>query len=85
MSQVVLYIHGERDYTAIKGPTGPLVYPALHLYIYNALYWITGGGEDIRRGQWILEGVYLGALGVVMGTFRNVKVGVLQGGGNDEG
>lgn len=28
MQQIVQYRDGERDYTLIKGDTGPLVYPA---------------------------------------------------------
>lgn len=36
---------GERDYRALKGPTGPLVYPAGFLYFYTVLYWLSGGGN----------------------------------------
>jgi len=28
MQQIIQYRNGERDYTLIKGDTGPLVYPA---------------------------------------------------------
>ena len=36
MKQVKIYIEGERDYTRISGPTGPLVY-ASHLSLLRLL------------------------------------------------
>lgn len=33
----------ERDYSKLKGDTGPLVYPAGFLYIYSAIQYVTGG------------------------------------------
>jgi hypothetical protein len=41
--QVTGFLGGERDYTNLKGDTGPLVYPAGFLYIYSAIRFITGG------------------------------------------
>lgn len=76
MHQVSLYLDGERNYTAIKGPTGPLVYPAAHVYIYSALYWLTDGGKDQLRGQMIFAGVYLGCLALVFQVYRASKVGL---------
>ena len=76
MQQVALFLAGERDYTLLKGGTGPLVYPAAHVYIYSALYYVTDEGRDIRRAQLIFAGVYLGTLGAVMGVYRNAKVSV---------
>ncbi|MCJ1354792.1 MAG: dolichyl-P-Man:Man(5)GlcNAc(2)-PP-dolichol alpha-1,3-mannosyltransferase [Icmadophila ericetorum] len=73
MHQVSLYLKGERDYTAIKGPTGPLVYPAAHVYIYSALYWLTDGGEDQLRGQIIFAGIYMGCLALVFQVYRASK------------
>lgn len=35
MQQVEAFLGGERDYTKIVGQTGPVVYPAGHLYIYT--------------------------------------------------
>lgn len=66
MQQVALYQAGERDYTAIKGDTGPLVYPAAHVYIYSFLYEITNQGQDILRGQIIFAGIYIATLMVVI-------------------
>lgn len=74
MAQVSLYLSGERDYTRIAGPTGPLVYPAGHVYLYSGLHWLTDGGENIRVAQWVFWGVYVGVLGVVGGCYEGVKV-----------
>ncbi|KAH0569226.1 hypothetical protein GP486_000043 [Trichoglossum hirsutum] len=69
MEQVTQYINGERDYVLIKGGTGPLVYPAAHVYIYSGLYYLTGGG-NILYGQIIFIGLYLGTLALVMECYR---------------
>lgn len=54
MQQVETFVHRhEHDYTKIEGGTGPLVYPALHLYVYTALYYITSNGTNIRLAQYI--------------------------------
>lgn len=75
MEQVAMFLAGERDYTVIKGGTGPLVYPAAHVYIYSALYYITDGGRNILLAQIIFGGLYLGSLSVVMACYRLAKVG----------
>lgn len=74
MQQVQQYVSGERDYTKIYGGTGPLVYPAAHVYVYNALYRITEEGRDILLAQIIFGMVYLVTLGVVMLCYRQAKV-----------
>ncbi|GLT42491.1 hypothetical protein SLA2020_164870 [Shorea laevis] len=43
MSQVTGFLGGERDYTNLKGDTGPLVYPAGFLFVYSAIQYVTGG------------------------------------------
>ncbi|CUS14303.1 unnamed protein product [Tuber aestivum] len=73
MEQVSLYRAGERDYAMIKGGTGPLVYPAGHVYIYNYLYGITRGGADVGLGQWVFMGVYLVTLGIVGLCYREAR------------
>ncbi|KAI9053067.1 hypothetical protein LZ554_003336 [Drepanopeziza brunnea f. sp. 'monogermtubi'] len=73
MQQVELYIKGERDYTKITGSTGPLVYPAAHVYIYWLLYEVTGKGSNILRAQVLFGGLYLATLGVVMSCYRRAK------------
>lgn len=60
----------ESDYSKIDGPTGPCVYPALHLYIHSALYYITGNGLDIRAAQIIYAGLYLSTLALVFASYR---------------
>ncbi|KKK17225.1 hypothetical protein P175DRAFT_0428333 [Aspergillus ochraceoroseus IBT 24754] len=70
MQQISLYLSGERDYTQIKGSTGPLVYPAAHVYGYSLLYHLTDNGHDIVFGQIIFAFLYLIALTVVMACYR---------------
>jgi len=74
MEQVKQFIDGERDYTHIKGGTGPLVYPAAHVYIYWVLYHITDKGRNILNAQRIFAVLYLGTLAVVMACYRRAKV-----------
>ncbi|EAW13064.1 dolichyl-P-Man:Man(5)GlcNAc(2)-PP-dolichol alpha-1,3-mannosyltransferase [Aspergillus clavatus NRRL 1] len=70
MQQVSLYLSGERDYTLIKGSTGPLVYPAAHVYIYSILYYLTDEGRDILLAQILFAIPYLATLAVVMSCYR---------------
>ena len=77
MQQVSQYVSGERDYVLIKGDTGPLVYPAAHLYIYSALYHITDRGRNIELAQYVFGGLYLVVLSVVMACYRLAGVRVL--------
>lgn len=74
MQQISQYLDGERDYTLIKGGTGPLVYPAAHVYIYSILYKLTDGGKNILLAQAIFAWLYLGILSVVMACYRKAKV-----------
>ncbi|WEW60976.1 dolichyl-P-Man:Man(5)GlcNAc(2)-PP-dolichol alpha-1,3-mannosyltransferase [Emydomyces testavorans] len=71
MQQVYVFLSGERDYSLIKGSTGPLVYPAGHVYIYSLLYYATDEGRDIATGQVIFAGLYIVTLAVVMATYRS--------------
>ncbi|KAL8651969.1 MAG: hypothetical protein Q9210_002966 [Variospora velana] len=73
MQQVSQYLDGERDYTLIKGGTGPLVYPAAHVYIYSVLYKLTDGGKNILLAQAIFAWLYLGILTIVMACYRMAK------------
>ena len=75
MEQVSLFLKGERDYTLLEGPTGPCVYPAVYVYIYTALHYLTDGGRDILLGQIIFGALYLITLVVVMACYRAAKVG----------
>ncbi|KAK7693659.1 hypothetical protein QCA50_003228 [Cerrena zonata] len=62
MYQVELYIKGERDYAAIEGPTGPLVYPAGHVYVHHLLYTLTQGGLRVALAQQIYGLLYIVSL-----------------------
>ncbi|WVF71369.1 hypothetical protein IAT40_006173 [Kwoniella sp. CBS 6097] len=59
MQQVQMFLDGERDYSKIEGETGPLVYPALHLYIYTAFHHYLPSIEDIRPAQYLFLMFYL--------------------------
>ncbi|KAL1745653.1 glycosyltransferase family 58 protein [Schizophyllum fasciatum] len=59
MKQVKIYMEGELDYTNISGPTGPLVYPAGHVYIHELLYSITKGGQNMPLAQQLFALLYL--------------------------
>ena len=74
MQQVQQYLAGERDYVKIRGDTGPLVYPAAHVYIYRLLYDHTNQGTDIRFAQYVFGVLYLVTLGFVMACYRQAKV-----------
>lgn len=41
------------------GDTGPLVYPAGHVYIYTLFYYLTNHGQNIRLAQYCFIGIYL--------------------------
>lgn len=74
MEQVSLYLSGELDYVKLKGSTGPLVYPAGHVYIYSVLYKLTEQGRDIFTAQVVFTGVYLMTLGIVLAVYLKAKV-----------
>ncbi|KAG6467363.1 hypothetical protein ZIOFF_074806 [Zingiber officinale] len=60
MSQVDGFLGGERDYTKLKGDTGPLVYPAGFLYVYSGIKFLTGGEvfpAQVRCHFYILFGI----------------------------
>ncbi|KAI8980938.1 family 58 glycosyltransferase [Pilobolus umbonatus] len=73
MQEVEGFIQGERDYTLLKGDTGPLVYPAGFVYIYSTLYYITNKGSNIRIAQYIFEGLYLINQAIVFAIYGKSK------------
>ncbi|KAJ6319827.1 hypothetical protein OIU78_015266 [Salix suchowensis] len=73
MSQVTGFLGGERDYTNLKGDTGPLVYPAGFLYIYSGIRFITGG--EVYPAQILFGILYTINLSIVI--FIYVKTEVL--------
>lgn len=73
MQQVSLFINGgETDYYKLTGDTGPLVYPALHVYLYSALYYLTDGGTNILQAQIIFAFLYLVTVALVLSCYRRV-------------
>ncbi|KAK4188135.1 glycosyltransferase [Podospora australis] len=74
MEQVSQFVSGERDYTKIRGGTGPLVYPAAHVYIYTGLYHLTSQGRNIFLAQQLFAVLYMVTLAVVMACYWKAKV-----------
>lgn len=72
MTHVNVFLNGERTYTKITGPTGPLVYPGLHVFIYTLLYRLTEGGTNILRAQIIFAALYLVTLAFVLACYRRI-------------
>ncbi|KAK4687461.1 hypothetical protein P7C73_g2664, partial [Tremellales sp. Uapishka_1] len=58
MQQVSAFLDGERDYSKIEGETGPLVYPALHLYLHTLFHRLLPA-DTVRPAQYIYLGIYL--------------------------
>ncbi|KAL1228024.1 Dol-P-Man:Man(5)GlcNAc(2)-PP-Dol alpha-1,3-mannosyltransferase [Trichinella pseudospiralis] len=73
MQQVEGFINGTFDYTLLKGDTGPLVYPAGHVYIYTVLYYLTNHGRNIFVAQLLFTILYLCNLIIVF--FINIRSG----------
>lgn len=72
MQQVKLVVDGERNYALIKGDTGPLVYPAIHVYLYTVLYYLTDHGNNIKIAQIVFMVLYLGTLSLVFACYKRV-------------
>jgi len=75
MQHIAQYVSGERDYTKLDGSTGPLVYPAAHVYIYRGLYYLTNDGKDIFLAQQLFAILYIATLALVMACYWEAKVG----------
>lgn len=58
MQQIDLVNKGELDYSLIEGDTGPIVYPAGFVQIYQWLSWLSLGGEDIGIVQSVFGYLY---------------------------
>ncbi|KAJ2484353.1 dolichyl-P-Man:Man(5)GlcNAc(2)-PP-dolichol alpha-1,3-mannosyltransferase [Coemansia sp. RSA 2320] len=74
MQEVEGVIAGERNYLRLKGDTGPLVYPAGFVWVYEALWYVTDGGSNIRRAQYVFMGIYLATLAVVLAIYRHARL-----------
>jgi len=82
MAQVSQVFNGEKfnfDYAQISGPTGPLVYPAGHVYLFYLLKELTNGGKDIQFAQYIFSCIYLTQLIITYKIYshkRTLKVNI---------
>jgi alpha-1,3-mannosyltransferase len=74
MQEVSSVIAGERDYSKIRGQTGPLVYPAGFVWIFCALRWLTDEGSNVPRAQLIFAGIYLLTQAVVLALYIRAKL-----------
>ncbi|KAJ8497009.1 hypothetical protein ONZ45_g12220 [Pleurotus djamor] len=70
MIQIEIILKGEFNYSKVSGPTGPLVYPAGHVYIHSWLHNFTRGGKDLVTTQYIYATLYLASLATVCGIYR---------------
>ncbi|KAI0273566.1 mannosyltransferase [Gloeopeniophorella convolvens] len=70
MYQVNLYLKGERNYSSISGPTGPLVYPAGHVHIHAFLYKLTDAGKNLALSQQIYALLYSLSLTLSCAIYR---------------
>lgn len=61
------------NYTQIEGPTGPLVYPAGHLYVFYLLKELTDGGANIKFAQYIFSCIYLAQLILVYKIYSHKR------------
>ena len=77
MQQTEQVLAGERDYAGIYGQTGPLVYPAGHVWLYALLGYISAGGTRRLLLQGIFAGMQLAAVALLGLTVAAVDAGAL--------
>ncbi|KZO99402.1 glycosyltransferase family 58 protein [Calocera viscosa TUFC12733] len=70
IEQVTVYDKGERNYALLTGSTGPVVYPAGHVYIHSLLSSITDGGKNQFLLQQIYGALYLACEILAMAIYR---------------
>ena len=71
MQQIEVYESGVRNYYKIEGDTGPIVYPAGHVYLFEFLRNLSDAGKSILTAQVIFGFFYSLTLLIV---FRNGKL-----------
>ncbi|KAF8652752.1 hypothetical protein AX16_004249 [Volvariella volvacea WC 439] len=73
MVQVEVYRKGQLDYSKILGPTGPLVYPAGHLWIHDFLYALTNRGHNVYLAQQIYAALYVVSLTLLCAIYKRTR------------
>uniref|UniRef100_A0A1X7TPW9 dolichyl-P-Man:Man5GlcNAc2-PP-dolichol alpha-1,3-mannosyltransferase n=1 Tax=Amphimedon queenslandica TaxID=400682 RepID=A0A1X7TPW9_AMPQE len=73
MSEVEGFLNGTRDYSKLRGDTGPLVYPGGFLYIYSILYYLTSRGSDIKLAQVIFSLLYLLNMTLILQIYKKLS------------
>ena len=73
MQQVQCYQQGEYNYLNIIGDTGPIVYPAGHLYAYSLL-----SRFSIEEAQWVFGVIYIMTVFLVLLIYERASVSVLH-------
>lgn len=61
------------NYTQIEGPTGPLVYPAGHVFIFYLFKELTDDGANIRMAQYLFVCVYIAQLYLVYKIYSHKR------------
>lgn len=73
MQEVEGFLNGTRDYSLLKGDTGPLVYPAGFIYLFSAFYYITSFGENVKLAQYLFATLYIILLALVFRIYGKTK------------
>ncbi|CCK68668.1 dolichyl-P-Man:Man(5)GlcNAc(2)-PP-dolichol alpha-1,3-mannosyltransferase KNAG_0B02260 [Huiozyma naganishii CBS 8797] len=75
MEQIDMIVKDKNlNYAEIRGGTGPLVYPAGHVWIYRFMYWVTNGMEDLAMGQQFFRYLYIGTLFFQLLTYYELQI-----------
>lgn len=73
MQQVTQIEQGELDYDLIGGDTGPIVYPGGYVFIYSWMKVLTGGMEELWKGQELFRVLYLLTMGLTLAVYLNIQ------------
>eukprot|EP00945_MAST-04E_sp_MAST-4E-sp1_P007942 g7942.t1 len=79
------FVRGDWNYTNLRGDTGPLVYPAGFVYLYEGLRRVVNwdpvtelisdsqANAAIQKGQWIFMGIYLLGQALVLAIYATAR------------
>lgn len=73
MQQVEVANGGELDYSLITGDTGPAVYPAGFIQVYQFVYWISAKGTNILAAQTLFSYLFTATIVMTMLTYSSVE------------